>query len=151
LPKANGGTLPFGALIDELDRRPKKDRIRRTSFALEMMAESTRNPAIAKIVDRRDQTRRELLSRLLREGQERGQIDRSLDPDIAAVVLSGIVQSMGYLTIRDPSFRSKGGADMLKLLMARFLDPSSANSFDPRMSGKNATKVARKRKPLPVR
>jgi AcrR family transcriptional regulator len=139
------------ALIDELDSRSKKDRIRGTSFALEMMAESTRNPAIAEIVRRRDRARRELLSRLLREGQERGQIDPSLDPDIAAAVLSGIVQSLGYLMIRDPSFDSKGGADMLKLLMARFLDPSSATSVDPRVSGKDPTKaVARKRKPQPV-
>jgi hypothetical protein len=46
---------------------------------------------------------------------------------------------------------SKGAADMLKLLMGRFLDPSSATSFDSPMSGKNPTKVARKRKLLPVR
>jgi hypothetical protein len=106
---------------------------------------------IAEIVRRRDRARGEQLSRLLREGQERGQIDRSLDPDIAAVVLSGIVESMSYLMIRDPSFDSKAGAEMLKLLMVRFLAPSLATSFDPRMNGRKPTRVARKRKPLPVR
>jgi TetR/AcrR family transcriptional regulator, repressor for uid operon len=138
------------ALVGALDRRTKKDRVQGTSFALEMMAESARNPAIAEIVRRRDRTRRELLGRLLREGQARGQVDTDLDPEIATAIVSSIIESLGYLAIRDPSFDMKRGADMLKSLMARFLDPSSAPSAVPHVNAKNLTKVARKRKLQPV-
>jgi TetR/AcrR family transcriptional regulator, repressor for uid operon len=109
-----------------LDRRMKDVRAHGSSLGLEMRAESARNPAVAKIASRADRGTRELLSQLLREGQERGQVDPGLDPDTVAAIVHGIIFGLNRLgAIRDPTFDVKAASDMLKLLMERFLRPQA--------------------------
>jgi hypothetical protein len=43
----------------------------------------------------------------LREGQERGQVDKKLDPDIAAAILVNAIESAANLSLRDPKFDQK--------------------------------------------
>jgi len=135
------------ALVTELDRRLTRERHRGVSFTLEMLAESARNPAIAEIVRRRDRVRCELLSRLLRAGQEREQVDPGLDPDIAAALVSHIMETIGYLALRDPRFDMQGGADMLKVLMTRFLDPRATPAADRRLPETTQKERTDKRQP----
>src|ERR1700738_631009 len=100
----------------------KHVRAHGSSLGLEMRAESARNPAIAKITARADRGTRELLSRLIREGQARGQVDPELDPDsVAAVVHSVIFGVNRFGAIKDSKFDMKGASAMLKLLVERFL------------------------------
>jgi TetR/AcrR family transcriptional repressor of uid operon len=113
-----------------LDGRMKDVRAHGTSLGLEMRAESARNPAIAKIASRVDRGVRELLSRLIREGQERGQVDPALDPDSVAAVVHSIIFGLNRLgAIRDSKFDVKAASAMLKLLMERFLEPQRRMSF----------------------
>lgn len=109
-----------------------------------MLAESARSPAIADIVRRRDRGRRELLGRLLRTGQERAQIDPDLDPDIAAVILANIFETLGHQTMRDPGFDTKRGAEMLKLLVRRFLLPRAV--ADQCLAAKPEQQITRRHK-----
>jgi hypothetical protein len=91
-----------------------------------MRAESTRNPAIAKIASRADRGVRELLSRLIRGGQERGQVDPGLDPDTAAAVVHSIIFGLNRLgAIRDSKFDVKAASATLTLMMERFLRPKA--------------------------
>jgi TetR/AcrR family transcriptional regulator, repressor for uid operon len=107
-----------------LDRRMKDVRAHGSSLGLEMRAESARNPTVAKIASRADRGTRELLSQLLCEGQERGQVDPGLDADTVAAIVHGIIFGLNRLgAIRDPTFDVKAASDMLKLLMERFLRP----------------------------
>jgi AcrR family transcriptional regulator len=109
-----------------LDRRIKDVRAHGSSIGLEIRAESARNPTVAKIASRADRGVRELLSRLVREGQERGQIDPGLDPDIVAAVVHSIIFGLNRLgAVRDPKFDVKAASDMLELLMERFLRPQA--------------------------
>src|SRR6202035_3962911 len=78
------------AMSGWLDRRLRTVRPN-SALSLEMRAEGTRNPAIARILNRVDRSVRVLLSRLIGEGQARGQIDPRLDPDIVAAVLHSII------------------------------------------------------------
>jgi TetR/AcrR family transcriptional repressor of uid operon len=105
-----------------LDRRMKDVRAHGSSLGLEMRAESARNPTIAKITSRADRGTRELLSHLIREGQERGQVDPGLDPDSVAAVVHSIIFGVNRLgAIKDSKFDVKAASAMLKLLMERFL------------------------------
>ena len=115
------------AVCGWLDGRVKDVRAHGTSLGLEMRAESARNPAIAKIASRADRGVRELLSRLVREGQERGQVDPALDPDSVAAVVHSIIFGLNRLgAIRDSTFDVKAASAMLKLLMERFLRPQAS-------------------------
>jgi AcrR family transcriptional regulator len=109
-----------------LDQRVKDVRAHGSSLGLEMRAESARNPTIAKIAARADRGVRELLSHLVREGQERGQVDPGLDPDSVAAVVHSIIFGLNRLgAVRDPTFDVKTASDMLKLLIERFLRPQA--------------------------
>ena len=109
-----------------LDQRVKDVRAHGSSLGLEMRAESARNPAIAKIAARADRGVRELLSHLVREGQERGQVDPGLDPDSVAAVVHSLIFGLNRLgAVRDPTFDVKTASDMLKLLIERFLRPQA--------------------------
>jgi TetR/AcrR family transcriptional repressor of uid operon len=111
------------ALAAAIGQRLKRGNVDEAAFSIEMLAEGARNPAVAVIVRRRDGARRDMLSRLLREGQRRQQVDPHLDADIAAALLSNAIETFGHLAIRDPDFDRKNGAEALKVLIARFLDP----------------------------
>jgi hypothetical protein len=109
-----------------LDQRVKDVRAHGSSLGLEMRAESARNPTIAKIASRADRGTRELLSRLIREAQERGQVDPGLDPDSVAAVVHSIIFGLNRLgAIRDSTFNVKTASDMLRLLIERFLRPQA--------------------------
>ena len=109
-----------------LDQRVKDVRAHGSSLGLEMSAESARNPTIAKIASRADRGVRELLSHLIREGQERGQVDPALDPDSVAAVVHSIIFGLNRLgAIRDPKFDVNAASAMLQLLMERFLRPQT--------------------------
>ena len=112
------------AICGWLDQRMKDVRAHGTSLGLEMRAESARNPAIAKIVSRADRRVRQFLSRLLREGQKREQVDPALDPESVAAVLHSIIFGLNRLgAVRDSTFDVKVAAATLKLLIERFLRP----------------------------
>ena len=114
------------AICGWLDQRMKDVRARGTSLGLEMRAESARNPAIAKIVSRADRGVRQLLSGLVREGQKRGQVDPTLDPDSAAAVVHSIIFGLNRLgAIREAGFDVKAASASLKLLVERFLRPQA--------------------------
>jgi TetR/AcrR family transcriptional repressor of uid operon len=117
------------AISEGLDRVLKDVRAHGSSLDLEMSAESARNPTIAKIASRADRGVRSLLSRLVRQGQERGQIDPGLDPDLVAAVVHSIFFGLNRLgAVRDPAFDVNAALDILKLLMERFLRPQAVRA-----------------------
>lgn len=115
------------AFISEIDVWRKQKAKRNPALFHEVVAEASRNPAIAQILHRRIQALRDMLARFLREGQERGQIDRQLDPDLTAAVLLGLVDTVDSLATKgDRQFNSVTAIDLLKTLFARFLTPQPA-------------------------
>jgi AcrR family transcriptional regulator len=120
------------AICDGLDRSLKNLRAHGSLLDLEMSAESARNPNIAKIASRADRAVRALLSRVVREGQERGQMDPGLDPNVVAAVVHSIFFGLNRLAaIREPTFDVKAALDMLKLLIERFLRPQAVRAAKP--------------------
>jgi TetR/AcrR family transcriptional regulator, repressor for uid operon len=94
---------------------------------LDMLAEAGRNPVMIEIVRKHSAKVRGLLATFLKAAQERGQIDRTLDADVAAAILLSTIEGVGNLTIRDPDLDMKKKLDMLATLIKRFLAPGSGN------------------------
>jgi AcrR family transcriptional regulator len=115
------------ALVMRLGARTKAGRAGEPSITIEMLAESSRNKAVAAIINRRDRARRELLAELLRNGQKRGQVDRGLDPDVAAGILSRLMELPGLQAIHDPAFDMEAGVKLLQALLRSLLEPPSVH------------------------
>ena len=109
------------AFLDEIDNGRLEREERGTALLMEVRAEATRNPAVASILQRWWEGLRHLLTEFVREGQERGQVDKQLDPDITAAILVNAVESAANLSLKDPTFDQTKGAQMLKILVTRFL------------------------------
>jgi TetR/AcrR family transcriptional repressor of uid operon len=115
-----------------MEQRVKDVRANRSSIGLEMRAESARNPAVAKIIARADRATRDLLSRLIHQGQARGQLDPRLDPDGVAAVVHSIFFGLNRLgAARDSAFDVKVAVATLKLLIERFLTPQATDRCEP--------------------
>jgi TetR/AcrR family transcriptional regulator, repressor for uid operon len=134
------------ALSTLIDRRLTRLQPHRFSLFLEMIAESARNPSIAAIVRRAERGTRELVARLIRQGQERGRVDSELDPNAAATIITNIVFGLSHLpVVRGPTFDVRSATNILKLLMERFLRPQRIRSAKQvRQSGReeNGTKIS---------
>jgi hypothetical protein len=70
-----------------------------------------------------------VLGHLIREGQERGQVDPRLDSDSVAAVVHSIIFGLNLLGgVRDPTFDVKAASPTLKLLMEPFLRRQAARA-----------------------
>ncbi len=121
------GDDAIGALIAQIGRHKDKKRDPQhramNRMLLEMMVEAGRNPAIAKIMRKNSAMLLGLLKDFVQSGQLRGQIDPSLDADVAAGMVLSVMDGMRTLVIRNPDADISGSLDMLQVLMARFLSP----------------------------
>jgi TetR/AcrR family transcriptional regulator, repressor for uid operon len=109
--------LAFCAELDSL-----KAKRSHASLVFDMLAEAERNPGIAELLRERERALRPLLAASLAQAQERGQIDRSLDADLAGAVLLGLIDGAKAMMLRDPKLKN-GGIEHMKILITRFLAP----------------------------
>jgi TetR/AcrR family transcriptional regulator, repressor for uid operon len=118
----------ISALLSELGRGKSGHGHRpiSQSFIFDMLAEAVRNPAIADIVREHSRALRTLLSAFLRDAQERGQVDGTLDADLTAAILMSVIDGAKSLAIRDPELDMTKGIDVLKTLISRFLTPPAS-------------------------
>jgi hypothetical protein len=117
---------PLAGFISELERhkngKPAKHRAA-GQLILEMLVESGRNQAVAKIVRANSRRIKTLLVDFLKSGQARGQIDPGLDAEIAADMLLAVMDGMRTLPLRDPKTDAARNVEYLQILLSRFLSP----------------------------
>jgi TetR/AcrR family transcriptional repressor of uid operon len=118
------GSNAVAALVAEIERAKLNHDRGKQMLMLDMLAEAGRNRAIRRIL--RDHTRalQTLLADFLRAGQERGQVDRGLDADMAATILISVTDGAKALTIRDPDLDVTKSVEHLQTLITRFLTPA---------------------------
>ena len=92
---------------------------------MEIMAETGRSPVIAKIVSEHIQRLRGLIADFLRRGQERGQIDSRLDPDLSAHVLISVTNGGKAFIGLDPGLDQALCKAQLGNMIAGFLKPKT--------------------------
>src|ERR1700730_2407332 len=117
------------AFLSEIDVWQKKKANRNPALLCEVVPEASRTPAIAEILQRRTQALRDILAGFLREGQQRRQIDRRLDPDLTAAVVLSLVDTIDGLSMKDDEkFNSVEAMDLLRTMFGRFLTPQAAGA-----------------------
>lgn len=112
------------AFVAEFDHLRRARRRPDPSLVLEVMAEASRNPAIARIVQMRSQKLQDLLAGFLRVGQERGQVDPDLEVEPTAAILLSVIDAAKTLRIKDPKSDAATSTELLKRMVFRFLAPS---------------------------
>lgn len=117
------GSGAISVLTAELERAKTRHDRSGQALLLDMLAEAGRNTALGRILREHSQSMRALLADFLRKGQERGEIDRGLDPESAAATLISVIDAARILTIRDPKLDAKKSLELLKTMVRRFLTP----------------------------
>jgi AcrR family transcriptional regulator len=111
------------ALQSELRKTKSKRERAKAALMQEMVAEAGRNRTIATIVQQHHCGLRDLVAAYIRAGQERGQVDQTLDPELAAAILISVLDGAGSLSLKDPALDLPRAMDMLSTLISRFLSP----------------------------
>lgn len=123
LESLSPGDDPITLVISRVLSARTKQRDATHFLLFDMLAEAGHNPAIAKLLRDHNRALRSRFASLLRKGQENGQIDRSLDPDLAASVVISAIDGAKALNVRDPKLSKEGVGDHLAKLITRFLKP----------------------------
>ena len=117
---------PVAALLSILDRFKKNPEAQvkaRSILALDVFAEAGRNPAIAKIVHKHSVGVRGQLNELLKQGQERGLVERSLNTADAAAVFFAALDGVRAIIIRNPDTDLTGPISMLQAMLHQQWSP----------------------------
>ena len=115
---------PIALVVSRVRSGRAKQRDATHFLLFDMLAEAGHNPVIAKLLRDHNRALRSRLAALLRRGQENGQIDRSLDPDLAASVLISALDGVKSMNIRDPKLSREGVGEHVTMLITRFLSPA---------------------------
>ena len=78
------------------------------ALCAEIMAESRRNPAVARIYQDMEADVRERFIALLRSAAERGEIRRDIDFDGTVTVLFALADGLSWRRAVEPSFNAEG-------------------------------------------
>jgi AcrR family transcriptional regulator len=92
-------------------------------LVLNMLAEADRIPALAAVLAQHHQDMQTLLAVFLRQAQERGQVDASLDPTQTAALLLTVLIGAKTMPLLNPKRNKTASGDYLRLLIRRFLMP----------------------------
>lgn len=129
------GSDAVAALISNAQHAKVRDEHGGNVLMFGMLTEAGRNPALAQVLRDHSRATQHLLAGVLHKGQAHGRIDPSLDAEMAASVLIGVVDGSKAMAVRDPSMDRAGMIELLRTLIARFLaapvlDPA-ANRYPP--------------------
>lgn len=119
LPIEEGGVV--ASLVEEISQLVPSGPNARSQLVFEMLAESTRNAGMAKLVQAHSRRLRSILANVLRQGQQRGAIDPALDPETTATIMIAMIDGLKALPLRDPEADRRAVADMLQQTLAAML------------------------------
>lgn len=90
------------ALVVEIGRLAPSGPNSGTELVFEILAESTRNPAMGEIIQAHSRSLRAIIADVLRTGQKRGDVRADLDVEQAATVAVAVVDGLKALSLRAP-------------------------------------------------
>jgi TetR/AcrR family transcriptional repressor of uid operon len=124
-------------VLSEMDSLRQSGKPAEWALLFEMLAEGTRNRAMAETLRAHSVQMQMLMTDLIRHGQTRGEVDKGIDPEIAAAVLIGVMDGSKAVALRNPGVDASKAAGLFKLLISRFLvPPASAVAKVASVSGK---------------
>jgi len=115
----HGGGSVISALLSEIEQHPANPA--QSALFFEMLAESRRNPEMAKILHGRSRRMRNLIAEVVRHGQSQAEIQSELDPETAAMAILGLMDATKAVSLHDPKQDTKKVTALFKLLIDRLL------------------------------
>lgn len=97
-------------------------------LGVEILAEASRNPKVAKLFEKTDFETKKTLVRLLQSAIKRGEIDPTFKADPTAEILLALIEGLESRSILNPSPKLRSLTPTFALLISRFLKPSQKNS-----------------------
>jgi len=102
--------------------------VEEVALCAEIMAESRRNPAVARIYQDMEADVRARFIALLRGAAERGEVRRDLDYDGAVTVLFALADGLSWRRAVEPSFNAEAVMPLVLGMVEQLLTrPASAN------------------------
>lgn len=131
-----GSVIP--ALLSEIE---EPGNAAQAALFFEMLAESRRNPEMAKILHGRSRSMRNLIAEVIRHGQAQGEIHSELDPETAAMAVFGLMDATKAVSLHDPKQDLKKVVALFKLMIEHLF---SAPAKDKRANPSRAKKTAQR-------
>ena len=97
-------------------------------LGVEILAEASRNPKVAKLFDNTELETKKTLVRMLQDATERGEIDSTLKAEHTAEILLALIEGIEGRSILNPSIKVRSLAPTLAILISRFLQPAKTRS-----------------------
>jgi TetR/AcrR family transcriptional regulator, repressor for uid operon len=124
---ARPGSL-LADMLSEIDSLTQSEGAANSALLFEMLAEAVRNRPVAKTLRAFSRQMRRVLADVLHHGRARGEIDKEIDPDVAATVVVGVMDALRALPLRYPENDTAKATHVLKLLTSRLLSPGVAKA-----------------------
>lgn len=125
LDRVMAGVNVLEGFLTEIWQVKAKSDWGKQALLLDLFAEASRNTAVAKILREHTLAIRGLLTAFLRSGQARGEVDASIDPEVAAVTLISAMDGMQTLQLRNPDLDPTDSITMLATMIRSFFSPKS--------------------------
>ena len=138
---ASGGGSVISALVSEIQDLPGGTA--QAALFFEMLAESRRNPEMAKILHGRSRSMRGLLADVIRHGQSQGEIRPELDPELAAVAIVGLVDATKAVSLHDPKQDTKKVVAQFKAMVEHLLSAGTQGKRSIPSRAKKTTQRSR--------
>ncbi|WP_064697409.1 TetR/AcrR family transcriptional regulator [Rhizobium aegyptiacum] len=94
------------------------------TFFFELIAEANRNPRISEIVRKNTRLMRALFAEFIRMGQERGEVEATLDPETTAFVIVNTINAAKMTRTLDADIAASLMSTMITRFLARQSNPS---------------------------
>jgi len=101
--------------------------VEEVALCAEIMAESRRNPAVARIYQDMEADVRARFIALLQRAAERGEIRRDLDLDGAVTVLFALADGLSWRRAVEPSFNAAAVMPLVLGMVQQLLNPAMAH------------------------
>jgi TetR/AcrR family transcriptional regulator, repressor for uid operon len=113
-------------MLSEIDSLAQSEGPANSALLFELLAEAVRRRPVTRTLRAFSRQLRNVLADLLHHGQARAEIDKEIDPDVAAIVPIGIMDAFRALARRYPEVDTSKATTVLKLLAGRLLSPETA-------------------------
>src|SRR5215212_10833131 len=99
------------------------------ALCAEIMAESRRNPAVARIYQDMEADVRARFIALLQQAAERGEVRRDIDLDGAVTVLFALADGLSWRRAVEPAFNTKAVMPLVLRMVEQLLNPHNDNKL----------------------
>jgi len=96
-------------------------------LTIEILAEVTRNPKVAKRFMANDKQMKAFLIRMLKAAIKKGAVNASLKPEATAELLISIIEGIEGRAILNPSFKLRSVTPTLELMVRQLLQPKNSS------------------------